>query len=512
MIQKYTLTFLVALVAQAIGLAQCSYTIKPLDGTTFCAGSTIRFTTNQAIASTDTLYWDLNGDGLVDVAGDTATYIFPTSNVAQTYNVGLLLGTAHIPCDIQIVNTTPSVDPTISFQGGQQRCNGTQNVTIRIFNTSTTQAQNTNYTVNWGDGTPNYNAATLSTTTGLTHTYTTFGYKYITVTVAGSGGLCSATRVYTFYNGTNPSVGLANPGATVGLCVPATLTFPVTNTSGNTIGTTYALKISGQIVALYNHPAPPSVTYTFTTTSCGHTSLGGYANAYDVRLEAYNPCDTTAATIEPIRISEPPIASIGVTPPATNCPGSVWTFTNTSLGQDAAGSNCSRPQVEWSILTGQEFVDWQIVNGNTSSNSVGVQILTGGAFSIRIVTTSNSCGTDSTTLVLNPFQPPALDSIAVSFSNSANGNGAHCVPSTAFFDATVSGDSTRIEWTIQPPTGWSFINGTNDTTASVDIRFTQVGTYTIGVSVINPCDTVAWDTILVFSGLPTVAFGNPKFG
>jgi large repetitive protein len=506
---KYIIFTLFALLLfKNSGSAQCSYTIKPLDGTTFCAGSTIRFTTFQNTPVTDTLYWDLNGDGFADAQGDTATYIFPANSIGQTYNVGLSLGTTNIPCDVQVVNTTPSVDPTVTFQGGQQRCNGTQNVTIRIFNASTTLAQNSNYTVNWGDGSPNYSAPTLSSTTGLAHTYTTFGYKYITVTVAGSAGFCAATRVYTFYNGTNPSVGLANPGATTGLCVPATLTFPVTSTVGNTIGTTYALKISGQLVQTFTHPPPTSVSYTFTQTSCGQTSLGGYANAFDVRLEAYNACDTTAATIEPIRLSEPPVAMIAVTPPATNCPGSVWTFTNTSLGQDAAGSSCSRPAVQWSILTGTEFVNWQIVNGNTSSNTVGVQILTGGQFAIRIVTSSNSCGSDSTTLVLNPLVPPAVN-VSTVFSNSANGNGAHCAPSTVFFNAATTGDSTRVEWHVSPATGWAFANGTNDTTRNVAITFSQAGSYNISVSVINACDTITWDTLLVFSGVPIVTLTSP---
>ena len=83
------------------------------------------------------------------------------------------------------------------------------------------------------------------------------------MTVTGPGS-CTGTRTYIFYNGSNPSVGLASPGNTVGLCAPATINFPITNTSSNPIGTIYNIYVSGVLIASYTQSnVPASFNYTF---------------------------------------------------------------------------------------------------------------------------------------------------------------------------------------------------------------------------------------------------------
>ena len=108
------------------------------------------------------------------------------------------------------------------------------NGTVIVNNTSTTTT-NTNYTVNWGDGTANYSAATLPN--GTSHTYATQGEYLITLTVTDAAG-CTASKTYTYFYGSNPSGGFENPGNTYG-CAPQTFTFPLTNYTNNSPGTTY---------------------------------------------------------------------------------------------------------------------------------------------------------------------------------------------------------------------------------------------------------------------------------
>ena len=57
----------------------------------------------------------------------------------------------------------------------------------------------------------------------------------------------------------NPSVGLANPGNTTGLCAPATIDFPITNTATNPTGTIYNVYVSGILVATYTQENVPLV-------------------------------------------------------------------------------------------------------------------------------------------------------------------------------------------------------------------------------------------------------------
>src|SRR5690606_13049960 len=100
-------------------------------------------------------------------------------------------------------------------------------------NQSSTRANNTNYRIKWGDGSPDFTANDF---TSLTHTYNVGTHK-LQFIVTGDNG-CTDTADYHVFVGSNPAVGLGNPGNTV-ICTGTSLTFPIGNTESNPPGTVY---------------------------------------------------------------------------------------------------------------------------------------------------------------------------------------------------------------------------------------------------------------------------------
>ena len=325
--------------------AQCSFTFSDLGP---CAGVPVDLTVDSpdgAIAYS----WDLDNDGTPDEDGTSISYRFPILPQEIDYPVTLFADGTACATDTLTVLATP--DATIGVPPGIvtlidreiKACNGSAAFELSIFNNSASYADNEGYTINWGDGSPseNYDNTTFSNTTTLTHTYTGYGYYTIFFTVRHQNG-CVFTNTYTFYNGGNPSVGLVIPGNTVGLCAPATLDFPIINTESNPPGTEYTVFINGEEVAYYVQDSLPEVfTYTFEESSCGQmTSTGNYNDAFDIKIVASNPCNSSTATIEPIEVSSPPDPMFEVIAPPNSCAGSTYTFNDntTDINEVVSGN------------------------------------------------------------------------------------------------------------------------------------------------------------------------------
>ena len=254
----------------------------------------------------------------------------------------------------QCGTSLPLPDPSIDVVPGNailedtliRVCSATPQATLQIFNASTTIPDNQSYTIDWGDGSvENHDNTSFPNSSFLSHLYNGYGYYNLQVTVTGSNG-CTATKDYLFYNGSNPSVGLANPGNTVGLCAPATIDFPITNTGNNPAGTDYFIYIGGQLIQSYTQAnVPPVFTYTFLDPSCGlSTSTGNYQNAFDVQIVASNPCrsvswDTT------IVIASTPIVQLQPAPDF--CERATLNFDASNLTIAPNGGNISHYQWEF---------------------------------------------------------------------------------------------------------------------------------------------------------------------
>jgi large repetitive protein len=487
--------------------AQCDFSISE---NTPCGGTEVVFSTNS---SDPGFAWDFDNDGIYDAFGNTVFYTFPILTTDENYVISLSLDSVACNTDTLLVSGVPDatigvIPGTGTIDGNEIRvCSGAAQATLSIFNASTTYQNNQSYTINWGDGTSeNYDNLSFSNSGFISHVYDGFGYYNLQLTVTGVNG-CVTIEDYIFYNGSNPSVGLANPGNTVGLCIPATITFPITNTENNPAGTVYFIYISGQEVASYTQDnVPSSFTYTFTETSCGmSTSTGNYQNAFDVQIEAFNPCSSSQATIEPIELSAPPIPSMEISEPFP-CLESSTFITNTSETFEVQNGNCSTNlAASWSITPGTSGIDWNILDGNIfSSNELELEFLLEGTYTITMVINSEDCGaveiSEEITIVTEGT--PNANFELTTPTGDPNGDG--CLPSVATFTNLSQGIDLTWYWFISPINGFEFIDSTTYLSNEATIQFTESGNYTITLFATNACTTVTWDTIITISDLPEI--------
>ena len=323
-------------------------TVNQLPNTNFtsspssqCALTPIQFT-NTSSGTGLTYSWNF-GDPASGFQNNTSTLINPSHTYSsaigtgnQTFNV-VLIATSSDGCSKTTIKqvTVKQIPSAVlsDFTSSIPFTNcGSTTFTLEVTNTSSTASTNTSYTISWGDGSPNFTSTNWPLNSTENHTYNNLGFYPLLLTVNGPNG-CFDTTTYSVYNGSNPAVGLGNPGGTVNICTPAALTFPITGTSGNAPGTTYIITSNtGQAPINLNHPPPSSYSYTFTTTSCGVFGANT-PNAYFIRIKAINPCGFTESTVEPITTSIKPEAKMTVSPDTIICKGSSFTFSNTSDGQ-----------------------------------------------------------------------------------------------------------------------------------------------------------------------------------
>ncbi|MCB9303344.1 MAG: PKD domain-containing protein [Lewinellaceae bacterium] len=517
---KFTFCFTIALILCFFGKqqarAQCSFTAS---NNTPCATEEVTFTVNNP--NPGVIYsWDLDGDGQSDLSGSSFAYNFPMLHLDSTYSITLLEDGA--PCSSQDITVLAVPDPSIGVPPGivqmigheLKACNGSSSFELQLFNASSTYASNASYMINWGDGSPaeTFDNTTFSNTSTISHVYSGLGYYTLFVTATHQNG-CVFTDNYTFYNGGNPSVGLVIPGNTVGLCAPATLDFPITNTAGNPPGTEYTVYISGQEVAHFTQEElPPVFTHTFLESSCGvTTSTGNYDNAFDIKIVAYNPCNSSTATIEPIEVSEPPEPMFQITPPAFSCEGAIYGFENTTanISEVIAGNPSSCINIlnpSWTI-SGSAGQDWNVVSGSLfGSNSIQVEFLSPGVYTIEMTLVSFACGPVTLSQAVTIYEPPAAGADITIPEPGAGPNGG-CTPLTIPFNTTTNGGQLSYQWSISPTEGWAFADSTGADSPNPVVEFLGGGPYNIQLSVSNPCAQANWDTTLLLPGPPTLEIG-----
>ena len=274
-----------------------------------------------------------------------------------------------------------------------------------VFNGTTTPSINSNYRIEWGDGTV-YTSSVFGFNDTLSHIYPGSGYWDLKYTITSNTG-CTSTRLQKVFAGSNPSVGLASLGSTIGLCVPFTQTFLIDTslTNRNPPGTTYTVSYNdGSPDDVFFHPAPLSFTHTFTKSSCGATGSFQGNNRYFVRIQALNPCGTSWATIDPITTITKPDANFGITPSTTVCKGTQVILTDSTIGGIFVDNNgnCTNNYLRfWSITPGTNGTNYALNSGSlgtipsiTGTSQVGVTFNTTGTYTVRLIVRTNpSTGT-----------------------------------------------------------------------------------------------------------------------
>ncbi|MCB9194923.1 MAG: PKD domain-containing protein [Flavobacteriales bacterium] len=389
------------------------------------------------------------------------------------------------------INQTPGPDLVDPFNE-MKNCDGT-NFAISLFNNSVSSS-NSQYRVIWGDGSADFSSANFPGG-GLTHTYTANDIFDAYFIVTGNNG-CVDTSHHVIANITNPAIGAANPGGTNG-CGPLDLCFPLNNYNSNHPTTYYVIDYGdGSAKDTILHPPPNSICHTYTESSCG---LAG--NSFTFRIKAINLCDSSEATISPIRVYIPP--SPGFDPlPNPACVGSNVNMNHTTV----AGYNSSCSQ--------STLVNWDFGDGNTSTQfsvtPTTHSYSTPGTYTITL-NAGNNCATNDSvkTICIEDAPTPEFtitpDTACAPFIASIND----------LSDLTNTCNVTYL-WTVifngsscLPSSGtYNFVNGTTASDVEPQIQFVDPGQYTVRLTLTNSCGSFIYDQQVLAKG-PPVAVINP---
>ncbi len=474
-----------------------------------CSNTPVRFT-NTSKGTGLTYKWDF-GDPESGTNNSTSTinptheFIGKTGNGNQSFNVKLIAISSDGCTDTVIQKVTTKQLPETGLGGtGSTKYNGKSFFTVctstastfDFFNESKTPTTNTDYRIIWGDGSADFTSTKFEEI--ITHNYPV-GIKEIKFVVSGSNG-CKDTGLYNVFVGSNPAVGLGNPGNT-NVCTGSPLTFPITGTDNNPPGTTYTLSFNdGSESITYNHPAPTSATHVFKNPSCGTSSSNGgidYPNSFYASVFASNPCSKSSASVVPIYVSSKPSSAFSIGPNDTVCVGITTRISNTSPTASIVTSNgvCTNGKIVWIITpsTGYTIVNGSLGNDRGSDNqnqwTAGSDILdlnftTPGTYTIKLrVGGSELCGSSDIikTICVNP-KPTA------GFTLDQNiGCGPLTVKPTNNSNTPLCGQNNYL-WSVTyaPAQGctpeiakYSFVGGTSANSKDPQILFENPGIYSI---------------------------------
>ncbi len=464
----------------------------------------------------------------------THKFVGNPGNVSQNFNVTLSTTSAAGCTTTTTLSVTNKQSPDRTLGGtGKALYNGetyfkTCGLTngIFTFTNQSSQSNNTDYRIVWGDGSPDFNSSTFAS---VSHTYAVGPHPMLYIVTGNTG--CTDTTKYFAFVGTNPAVGLENPGNTT-TCGGASLTFPITGTSTNAPGTIYSVTFNdGSAPLIFVHPdVPSSVTHIFDKSSCGTTSSNGtstYFNSFSASIVATNPCLSSAATVVPIHVSKKPTASFNISPGDTVCINNVTTFINTSLNSYVDNGSCLIGNAIWSITPA---TGWTVNNGSflgndfglpdpsvwqNGSNSLEINFTVPGIYSIKIRTGSTKdCGTDEFTRTICVTSPP-LPAFTL---NSQSG----CIPFTVNSSNTTnlfnSCQTAKYFWSVSfaaafcgNSSSWGFAPGSTATSISPTFIFNNPGIYAIQLSVSNACGTFTTTQTVDVKKPPTVTITPPSY-
>lgn len=445
---------------------------QPLAAFTFvdgvCGNAGVVFT-NQTTGGIGVEYAWSFGDGTPTSSATSPTHFYAapgggTSNFQVTLTATNGDGTCP---DAAAQSVSVLQVPTVNFNDAPPLCQSDANwPNYSLFLPPSSAVSN--WHLDWGNGTD-----TTFTVNNLgappSTTYDAFGYFDITLTLESANG-CSNTITQEVFVGSNPTIGTANPGNTVGLCTPAELIFPITEFAGNVVGTTYTVDFGDGASAVYNHPPPASVSHTYFDDSCEETTPEGSVNALRFKVTATNECGTSISTHDPIRLHRTPNPQLSG--PTAVCEGA-YAYEVTGQGLVVTDQvPCVDSDVYWTVNT-------LLGSGSASANpgigtSSTIWYSEPGLYEVTVYDYHLYCEDGQDTLEVCVIPPPVAGAAQSAFSG--------CAPLTVDFDAVTQqpalcGSYSHV-WQVSGGS-YGFANGTSATSASPSFVFYDEGTYTI---------------------------------
>ncbi len=496
---------------------------SPISVTTnsVCLNAPKPIVTFQASGSTDShdFSYTINGGTLLTIhsSSDKVTLTVPT-NIAGTYEYKLVSysdsagTTTTINQSVSVVvSSVPVPDTTMNgtgkfvYKGATVfKICGNSSAEFEFVNASTTMDTNTNYTIDWGDG----SVETINSWTSKKHTYAV-GYYNLVYSITNSAG-CSATQTYKVFLGSNPAVGFT-AALNADICVGSTLSFPLTGTNNNPPGTTYEVSFSDGSVENYTQETlPATISHIFDKNSCGYTYVSGSSsipNSFSGTVKAINPCGVAVVSVGPIFVSSPPKAEITVA--KNNCLNTKVCIQNTSKGSVEVSSgtaSCdSNPATVWTITpnTGFTLPAGSTLGKDYGSNTIGLwdkgsaticpTFTVAGTYTIKM-RVGNRCGVSETTTTINVDAP-----LVPQFSLD---NNVGCTPliitTTNTTVNTNISDVPTYQWMVSYAEAncgsatpiWDYVSSTNQNSVQPQFNFTTSGIYKIKLFAINSCGAV----------------------
>jgi len=476
-----------------------SFSFAP--NSTPCANTPIQFTYTGGACSGCSFLWNF-GDG------NTSTQMNPshafssaTGNGTQNFTVTLTVTGAN-DCETTQTSTVTVrripdavlLDPFFEVESFLL-CDGTttQGITVSDGSTGTV----TNYTINWGDATPNYNSATPPS--NIAHTYGV-GVFDLTYTLTGANG-CNATETYPVYNISNPQLSTGSNGGTQS-CGPVEFCFNLTDFEGNHSSTTYEISFGdGTPSFTVNHPPQTQYCHTYTTTHCP-------GSGFIFAVTAINGCSETPGTVGGIKVGTPPTSNFTATP-EDQCVNIPITFiNNSSPGYNYI--NCSSSTTyTWNFGDGTPNVTTTTPSNQSHAYS------TPGTYTVTLTSNHQQCGNHVYTQeVCIQASPVAAFTV----------NSPLCLNQTAIVNNTSNLNSTCSNsngtWQIQysaasctPNTGaYTYTAGTSASSLNPQLIMQSAGTYTLTYSITSACPTVTANQQVVVNAPPVVDVTTPVNG
>ncbi|WP_131538490.1 PKD domain-containing protein [Pedobacter nototheniae] len=495
-------------------------TVNPLPTVSFTSNATGNNCSDEEISFTSiapdavSYEWDfgdpssgLNANKSTD-ANPKHVFVGTPGNGLQTFIVKLTVRNTNGCVNAFDLNVTTKQLPDANLGGSGKtiyeglpyfKVCSNNNSSFNFTNLSTTN--NASYKIEWGDGSPDYVSNTF---TSITHIYQ-IGINTLTYTVTGLNGCINSIKYFVFV-GTNPGVGISNPGNT-SICTQEEVTFPITATDSNPIGTKYTVTFSdGSTPVILYHPLIDKfVKHTFLKSSCGELN-----NSFTASITASNPCGTTPGSTGGIYVSDKPKASFNVSPNKTTCENTILTFTNTSIGNIAMPSGCTSGNLVWSIQaigstpangfsisTGVLGNDFNLIDDPSSwlngSQTLRINFQASGQYKVSLKIGTNSptgaaCGPDifSEIICVNP-KP-----VAKFIVDQTEGCGPVNVQTTNNSNQPVCGNNIY-QWAVTYANLTGCTNGTSNysivsgslTSATPSFQFINPGVYTLSLVTSN---------------------------
>ncbi len=469
-----------------------------------CGNAPITYT-SSATGTGLTYSWNF-GDGSALSTQQNPVHRFVTKNGGgqQSFTVALTVtnsdGCSTVNSQLVTINQPSSLlagnNATNTYNNdGKTYFRSCSNAPFNFTFINQSTSTNSNYYIDWGDGSPVFNSATFSS--NLQHTYTQ-GTWQITYIVTGSNG-CLDTAYYYPFVGSNPAIGLATPGNTT-ICTGSDLTFSISGFGSNPPGTVYTVTFGdGTTPIVYTVPPPSTITHTFTKGSCGFTN-SGYSNAFSATITASNPCSASSAIVAPIYVSQSAAATFNLGTDSA-CVNTPVTFTSTNLPTNSVSSTgCVPGKTVWTVTPSAGVT---ITSGSLGSDAgqtdpgfwtsgtanIGLKFANPGTYTIQLETGNNTCGTATATqtICINPT-PTATFTL-----DHNSGCNPVTVQATNTSNSPVCGNN-HYQWSVvytntgctPNSSAFSYINGSSATSANPEFQFTSPGQYAITLVTTNP--------------------------